>query len=599
MTQAAAHYPAYILAPRGNIKNSALTSAPATCIRIFLILLFFDMETLPQEVIDRISSHLDVNQLKQTLTVNHKFQAAAERYSGAFDEFSISEANAKIFLETFSSHRFYYLRRIRFATVLPAPEIDHDLEGSPPCRESQVVLRALDKHFTKQINFLFSTLKELEDRVRARHNSTGNIQLTIYTPTMELDPNVFCRHRAFVSWRIHLLAPDDLPVLTTIRSLRFMNGAPFSPFEEPSTTLRKLDLRVLLDISSKLPRLRALSCEIGGDEWPTPLTNEAAATLWRVYQGPRRDARHDFATALENISIPSLREIQLNFIQPSDHIEMLDQRVAMPNLNTPVLYDPFSSNLRILSYGLRRMCVFAVVDSTLFLPSNTSTPSWPHLESLNVKFHMTTPSGAWYFKGLQNDGGIGGYELQSDDSYPPFEQTAQDEEADENVDYVDYQETAKAQFRVMPDDDTLGPFLAAFAESTKYMPSLKEAALWCPLKFSIGDMGGFYKDYDASELKQDDVENIAWGIAYTAPGEKAFSEHPGTSNAAARQLWWKVGKCRPSPHVCDLVRQVGRQQHDEELIEYWGDEYYGDGLVDRNVFELFEWRVFPEFNRDF
>lgn len=192
------------------------------------------MEKLPQELIDRISGHLDTDELKQTLTINQKFQAAAERYSGAFDEFGLDEDNADQFLDRFSNHRSRYLRRVKFATVLPAPEEDHDDEkddtsGFPPCRESKEDLKALDVEFTRQINSLFSTMKKLEQRVR--DYGPGNVQLTIYAPTTDVDPGSFCYHRAFVSWKVHLLSPENLPVLSSIRSLRFENGAPFNPFQ--------------------------------------------------------------------------------------------------------------------------------------------------------------------------------------------------------------------------------------------------------------------------------------------------------------------------------------------------------------------------------
>ncbi|KAF2447607.1 hypothetical protein P171DRAFT_470844 [Karstenula rhodostoma CBS 690.94] len=125
------------------------------------------MEHLPQELIDKISSHLDANELKQTLTVNQKFQAAAERYSGAFVEYSLTEANFNKFLDTFSNHRFRYLRRVKFATVLPAPEDNDDGQlGSSLCRESQDDLKALDVEFTRQIKLLFALMWKVEDRVR-------------------------------------------------------------------------------------------------------------------------------------------------------------------------------------------------------------------------------------------------------------------------------------------------------------------------------------------------------------------------------------------------------------------------------------------------
>ncbi|KAF2447608.1 hypothetical protein P171DRAFT_429231 [Karstenula rhodostoma CBS 690.94] len=96
----------------------------------------------------------------------------------------------------------------------------------------------------------------------------------------------------------------------------------------------------------------------------------------------------------------------------------------MPNLTAPKLHDPFSSSLRILSYGLRRLCIFAVIDATFFLPDDGSTPSWPYLESMNIKFHMASPSGTYYFRGSRNALRDTGYEIHPETSYPPLEQTA-------------------------------------------------------------------------------------------------------------------------------------------------------------------------------
>jgi hypothetical protein len=66
--------------------------------------------------------------------------------------------------------------------------------------------------------------------------------------------------------------------------------------------------------------------------------------------------------------------------------------------------------------------------------------------------------------------------------YPLVETTNFDEEMmaviqDENFDYED---VCNDQFRIVPNDELLRPFLAAFANETKGMQRLSEAALWCP-----------------------------------------------------------------------------------------------------------------------
>ena len=67
------------------------------------------MNDLPQELVDRICSHLDKPDLKSVLTLTSQFRYAAERYSGAFREFSVNESNAKEFLSCFSNYRLRYL----------------------------------------------------------------------------------------------------------------------------------------------------------------------------------------------------------------------------------------------------------------------------------------------------------------------------------------------------------------------------------------------------------------------------------------------------------------------------------------------------------
>lgn len=168
------------------------------------------MENLPQELVDRISSFLDRSDLKNTLLLSQSFQYAAEQYSEAFQNFTLTTGNVDEFFSTYSGRRFSYLRNVVFETYFPAlVKKDNDDEGSDDdlglndanegeddeeesegendgsdnlYRDTAEDLNSLDKDFTRQINFLFSTLKTVETRLRNSQRA-GTIHLTIFTPT--------------------------------------------------------------------------------------------------------------------------------------------------------------------------------------------------------------------------------------------------------------------------------------------------------------------------------------------------------------------------------------------------------------------------------
>ena len=77
------------------------------------------MNDLPQELIDRICSHLSNEDLRSVLTLTSQFRYAAERYSGAFEEFTVNAKISQKFLDCFSGHRLLYLREVRFRPKFP------------------------------------------------------------------------------------------------------------------------------------------------------------------------------------------------------------------------------------------------------------------------------------------------------------------------------------------------------------------------------------------------------------------------------------------------------------------------------------------------
>lgn len=555
------------------------------------------MANLPQELVERVCGFLSLEDLKHTVTVSPSFQYASERASGVYSSFDLTEENATEFLRLYSGRRWSYLRLVRFrAHAPPYDEDDEDEnenegEGSENddsgwhnhrCRESQQELQEKNRIFTEQIHFVFETLRKIEDQF-----SSGRLQLTIFTPIREVHG---CHHRKCISWRLRLLTPETLPQLTSVHALSLEDEKIVFPLEEDKSQL-KVDLRVLIDLAAKLPNLEFLGCKLdAGSEWATELASPAARHYTRGWAGPLRDSRHHFAEALENVALPStLRQAQLDFLYPLFAAERINQTIETPDLVSPATYDPFSSSLRLLSHRLRKLELKVVADPTLFWPS-AGGASWPNLESICILFHITSPSGRWYFEGPLGDGrDTKGYEV-TDEAYPSLEDTAEDQEWDFYTDDrgLDLERVTPRKFRVQPNDGVLVPFLTAFGKAACAMPALKEACLWAPLKWEADGLD-HYEGYDSTQVTKypfSSLSSLAWGITYVAPHTFGFHPFPGQHYSESRQLWWTTARWRPNEELRQLFQQIGDQS--VELLEYWGHERYNPGLAERPIFERFE-----------
>lgn len=543
------------------------------------------MDSLPQELVERVCGFLTRDDLKNTITLSRAFQYASERASGAYTTFDLNSSNLEEFNKKYAGHRWAYLRHVRFQTHIPPYDADaanaEHLEKHN-CRESSHELREKDELFTEQIKSLFDTIKSLED-----NSSEGKLQLTIYAPVREVCET--CAHRKCISWRLHLLDPESIPHLGSVRALRIEDPGIVFPLED-NRSLLKVDLRVIVDLAVKFPHLEYLGCKLfAGSGWTPYYNSEAARTYSRDCDrpGPLRDTRLEFAKAVENATLPStLREAQLDFLWPMSSAERIDHDELIPNLAGSNTHDLFSSSLRSVSHGLRRLELKVVADASLFWPSNGSA-SYPNLESICILFHMSTPAGRWYFDGPD---GLGhdaeGFEV-NEGSYPPLEDSSDDEALDEEVDDdgLNTEIINSKQFRVRPNDDVLSPFLTAFAKAASEMPKLKEACLWSPLRWQAGDSFG-NSDEMGKDISKWPDRPLAWGITFIAP--KTFGFHfEGQHFSQSRQLFWTTGTWRPSDALHDLFGHIGDQS--AELLEVWGLDSYGkDKLPLRDVFDQFQ-----------
>lgn len=576
------------------------------------------MNKLPQELLDLICESLPREGLKATLLVSRRLQYATERASGVFSEFifsSLDSEEAEKFTHIYSGHRFRYLSRAEVHSHFPALQATYpeptrrDIRkkrtlapeaGTVQCDESLEDLDRKDRIFTEQVARAFKTIRKAEEE--SQHD--GRIQLTVFTPTRWVH-ECYCDHQRHSSWRVHLLSPEQLPQLVSVRSLSICNINSF----ESRLAYARVDPRILVALAARCPNLEYLGSRIGADEGI--VTNEECR---QDFPGCNRDARHDFAKAIFTTKLPdSLRDIQLNFVN-NVHDGVGEQSLQLPNLMHPATFDPFSSSLRTLSYRLRRMELRIMADETLFWPhpSDAKTSAfWPNMEYLNIMFSPSMPSGSWYFKGPLGEGGNArGYQILEEEAYPELRDD--DVERRGDCDYRqlscgfrsnEYPDSNRViTFRISPNEEMINPFLKAFAKAATNMPRLKEALLWAPLDFSPdgvtdSDDGSEYEEcseqgqrYCPRRLSSYELESIArypeialaWGFAYVAPRGAPFDKEE--KNAVSRQLWWRVGQWRPNVEIHETIQQIGQAEHGAPLLEHWTDSYYGDGLVGRHWF---------------
>jgi hypothetical protein len=553
----------------------------------------------PQELFDRICDHLPAEDLRSTYYVSTKFRKAAEDLAQKYrrDNHEVSkEENVDKVIDHYSGFRLRYLKHLKLNIRFP-DSVDKDRV----CRESTEEQYERNKIFTEQVRWIFNKLKTMEDR--AGKKNRGNYRLTLCVNYLV---DKYCMHRQHAQWRTHLMEPETLPELTSVSSLYVLNDV----------SSAKLEYRVLIDLARRLPNLEHLECHMGQDEWNPSYPGKPASLFKYDYDGPRRDARHEFGKAITSTAdgMKSLQRIELDFLcrEVMYRAESINHWKAQPNLIGPLSKDPFSSSLRILSYHVTEMTIRAQIDDTLFWPGDGfETPHWPNLQYFFLMFHMVSPSGAWYFEGPKGEGREStGYDVNKD-SYPPLgtpgddeedkdDEDDEDDDEDEDVEDLDCQEVTKDDpifddngsfsFRISPNDNMMVPFLTSFAKAAIHMPKLRKCVLWSPLKWDIdGDdsAGPTFDYYEPPGAFYNYTDCLAWGLAYYASNEgRSFDTNRGERNSQSRQLWWKVGEWRPSEELHHSFQQIGHREHGEDMKEYWDDEEFGQGLVHRGYFDF-------------
>ncbi|KAK3392118.1 hypothetical protein B0T20DRAFT_384687 [Sordaria brevicollis] len=490
------------------------------------------------------------------------------------------------------------------------PLLNHPDAGAPlPCRESPAEFETIfNAHFSAQIHAFFNALHDLEvtstaasqtpstSIVNIQHPSHQQpsppppppleLELTLSLLNQSFHPHLPCLHRAFHTYRLTILNPHTLPLLTRVTKLRILPNSD-SDHTHDAINTRPISLATPIQLATGLPHLRELDCPWLGERLPVAFTSKALRIISRVWEGPWRDDRLLFARtvrgAMANGDLPiSLGKVRFWFWRPVPHGDEMDQGGRMADLvgSSSSLVDddefggmdPVSLGLRNLGSRLEELDVRALVTSDLFPSSSSSSSSsspsglvsdnyplsskWPHMRHLKVEFHPCSPDGKWYFCGPRGeDPETKGFVITREEHYPPGQENDEethelmsDEEEKYAADAPDiYDLRSPDMFRLRPIPERVNPLLLAFASSLEpqRMPALRDAELftwltWRPSKERA-------KEYEGSdEVPPTECDNqvvmFRWGLKYEAP---VVGEGDGKG-----KVTWQVGEdWRPEDRV--------------------------------------------------
>ncbi|KAL2143838.1 hypothetical protein VTI28DRAFT_9980 [Corynascus sepedonium] len=451
-------------------------------------------------------------------------------------------------------------------------------EDPLPCREPVEETTAVSAHFSAQLHALYeqlaayyarsaASLAEAEAKAKlAPIDKDRGIEVEIRIGCQSFDIYPYCQHLIYHTRRLTLQNPERLPALPFVRKLRIMqDDAPDQDFH--FGRVRPVSLRVLLECLVRLPGVVEIDCPWLWERLPVAAAGRPMRHFIRVWEGPWRDARHEFGAAMEKqeellggLRIPAtLTKARLWFWQP--RLDLYDnQALPMPDLMAPAQQDPLSVGLRALAAQLQELNLRAFVTEHLFpAPDAPSSAQWSRMRRLTIEFHPLRPDGSWYFVGPRGeDPHPEGFAISEEDHYPPLQTTAEDEEVDEQWD-MDPQGGEEVEFfqdvfRTEPLAERIEPLLAGFASAVKKMGVLEEAELFACLAWDPSESRA---DEYGDEVPYDHENGVhKWGVRYQAGGN-GDEQGQGQKEAVVQ---WQVGDWRPSQRVLDLFEDLGRQE---------------------------------------
>ncbi|KAK1459930.1 hypothetical protein CMEL01_02929 [Colletotrichum melonis] len=511
------------------------------------------METLPQELVDDIVSYLLPQQRPEATlkpydtrmrpiwpiapiaTVSRRLQAAVEK--ATFRSLKITSDEFPKFIELLTPARRYHL--ISLIVTITLPPYDDAASHRAESPEERLIN---DKCYSSGIRTLFQILRGWEDEdaktiscplalfINHPESPSDTPWPTKYVPWGEMYPEEDGIYEGrFLHSFIELRECQLLPDLARIKQLTMIQP-------EERYGYRNTYPKVPILLASKMPNLERFKLFMNDDE--------------KRFDEIRINNRNEAAQAIRELSLPLLRKAEFEFFQR----RYRNERAMPPALHELGAPDPLSSAICAFSQNLVDLSVTGSFDDSLLRPTQgLSKTSWPNLRFLDVNMHATSPSGTWYFK-----------KADGSPDHRPYTHSSNTNNAHSdlhNEEFSFVEEAAYAcmtpveVFRCKPDDAYIVPFIDAYANALKVMPTLTSAAL------------NFQLEYEAEE------DEPSWMcIAYFAPCRTAPKHPPRLlcpkcDRGVTRQLVKLYLDWEPSEELAAKLRAIGDEVYEAPMVE--------------------------------
>lgn len=235
------------------------------------------------------------------------------------------ESQAQARIDEFCSPDGEVRRHLQSQITMPL--LTNPPEDRLACHETAEETAYVSAHISSRIHALYS---QLAARTAAADSPEPivpeGIELDMEIAPQSFDIYPYCDHRRYHSRRLHLQNPENLPLLSFVRKLSVESRSTYDGVGN-AYGIRPLSLLVPLQCIAALPKVTTLVLPW---MWERPMPDTSPSTpvrehYSRPWEGPLRDARHDFGNAiceqekyLRGKRIPaSLKNALLHFWMPS------------------------------------------------------------------------------------------------------------------------------------------------------------------------------------------------------------------------------------------------------------------------------------------
>ncbi|KAJ0161527.1 hypothetical protein CTA2_6076 [Colletotrichum tanaceti] len=514
------------------------------------------MDSLPQDIIDEIVSHLvppdskpkapyDVrgrppHPLAPVAAVSRRLQTAVERLT--FRSIKITSDELTRFDKLLTPPRRRHLASLTVTVLLPPYD-----DAAARRAESPEERIANDESYSRGIAALFGVLHgwEAEDSgtiacrlalfINHPESPSDNPWRFNYAPWGDASPEEDGIYEGrYLHSYIRLLGSHALPTLERVKQLAMLR--PDDRYGHRNTCPR-----VPIDLASKMPNLESVKLSMDDDE--------------KRFPDMRARHRREAAEAIGKLSLPALNKADLDFFVRRQR----DERARPPALHDPGVPDPLSAVICEFSQSLVSLKVSGVFDESLVRPiGHLGGTPWPSLRFLDIKLLITTPAGGWYFTKRDD---VPPQPQQPPP--PPYAHRSRANMAHEDLHLEDFsflEEAAHALlspvhvFRGKADDEAVAPLVGAYADALAAMPRLASAALNFELEDEVDGEPGWFC------------------VAYFAPCRGA-SRHPprmicpDCNRGPTRQLVTLLLGWEPDEALAVKLRGIGNEFHAEPMVE--------------------------------